>query len=80
LLTGSEDNNLEVFISFQKTLAYLRANVDSCVDRLFIFRKLDRDNHIRTVIFDIIDTVNERLIHIKHYRLASDTLKLRYIK
>ena len=57
-----------MFISFNQALAHVRPDVDASVNRLLI-REVDLQNYIRWLGLQIIDTMDQRLVHIEDEHL-----------
>ena len=60
----SEHYYLKGFVRFLQTLHQVRSQVDAGADCLFAW-EVDLENHIRVLSLDVIDTVNESLVHIE---------------
>jgi hypothetical protein len=94
LLRGSEDNNLEVFISGFKAFYDVWSDVDASQHRLGLFGEMDRNDYVRVIGVCIVNAVDQGLVKIEHnrllfrrmvevgqlYDLVSDRTELRHLK
>ena len=69
LLTGCEDDHLEVLVSRLEAVTGERADVDAGQDRLGLARELDRDGDVWVVGGDVVDAVDQRLVEVEYDRL-----------
>lgn len=65
LMTGREDNNLEMLVGLFETFHYVRANVDTSVDRLLVW-EINLQNDIRILSLNIVNAVDQSLIHVEY--------------
>lgn len=61
-----KDDDLEVLGSFLEALHDVGSDVDSCIHGLFI-RKVNLQHDIRVLCFNIVNAVNERLVHVEDH-------------
>lgn len=64
LMTCRKGNNLEVLIRLLQALDDVWSNINSSVHSLLI-RKVYLEHNIRILLFDVVNTVNQCLIHIE---------------
>ena len=65
LMTSREDNNLEMLVGLFEAFHYVRANVDTSVDCLLVW-KINLQNDIRILSLNIVNAVNQSFIHVKY--------------
>lgn len=70
LLTRCKYYNLEVFICRFETFTGKRTDVDACENGLRLLRKLNRDDDIRVISIDIINTMNQGFIQVEDDRFC----------
>jgi hypothetical protein len=72
LITRCEDYDLKVLRSFLQALSPVRSDVDASTHNVFgipLLSEVDLQNNIRRLILNIVNTVDEGLVHVKHCHL-----------
>lgn len=60
----SENNYLKLFVRFLEALHQIRSQVNASTDCLLPW-EVNLKNHIRVLCFDVVDTVDQGLVHIE---------------
>ena len=60
----SEDYHLERLVRLLQTLHQVRSQIDASAHGL-LPREVNLENHVRVLRLNIIDTVDQRLVHVK---------------
>jgi hypothetical protein len=68
LVARSEDDDLEVFAGFFKTLHEVGSQVDAGTDGLFVW-EVDFKDHVRILSFNVINAMHQSLVHVKDQKL-----------
>jgi hypothetical protein len=71
---SSENNHLEVFVSLFKAFHDVRPNINACINS-FLIREINLKDHIGVLCFNVIDTMDQSLIHVEDHELL---LRVRY--
>lgn len=72
LMRGCEHDHLERFVGLLQALHQVGAKVDPCANCLLTW-EVNLENDIWILSFDVVDTVDQRLIHVKneHFLMVS---------
>lgn len=68
LVTGGEHDYLHVLVGFLKALHQVGTNVDASADDLLSW-EVDLQNHVWLLALNIVNAVNQGLVHVKDERL-----------
>lgn len=68
LMTGGKDDDLEVLVCLFETLHDIWSDVDARIDGLFV-GEVDLEDDIRVLSFNVINAVNQSLVHVEDDQL-----------
>ena len=63
---SSEHNDLKILVRLSQAIIDVGSDVDSCVYWLVLIGKLDWNNDLWLIVFNVVHTMNQSLIHIEN--------------
>ncbi len=70
LMRCGENDNLKILVCFLKALHDIGPNINTDLDYLFVW-KIDLKDDVWLFCIDIVDTMNQSLIHVKDNRFGN---------